>query len=210
MEAILFDLDNTIYAAERQLFALIDVRINRYMQEVVGIPAAAVDGLRRRYWVDYGVTMAGLMRHHQVDPEDYLAYVHDIDVASRLHDDPLLRRALTGLPLRRAIFTNGCVRHADRVLSRLGISDLFEQVYDIRVAGYRPKPHREPYLQVLMQMGVPAERCLMVEDSVENLRTAKELGMGTILVGTGEIPPYVDVQVASAAEVPAALGPWGI
>lgn len=210
MEAILFDLDNTIYAPERQLFALIDVRINRYMREVVGIPAIEVDDLRRRYWVDYGVTMGGLIRHHQIDPEDYLAYVHDIDVTSRLSNDPLLRQALLGMSLRRVIFTNGCIRHADRVLAQLGLSDLFEQVFDIRIADYCPKPYREPYMQVLLRMGVAAERCLMVEDSIENLRTAKELGMGTILVGGGAIPSYVDVQVASAVEVPLALAHWGI
>jgi putative hydrolase of the HAD superfamily len=210
MEAILFDLDNTLYAPERQLFALIDVRINRYMQEVVGIPAADVDGLRRRYWVDYGVTMGGLMRHHQIDPEDYLAYVHDVDVATRLDSDPQLRLALAGLSLRRIIFTNGCCRHADRVLAQLGLNDLFEQVFDIRVAGYRPKPYREPYVQVLQHLQVPAHRCLMVEDTVENLRTAKELGMGTILVGKGTPPSYVDVQVDCAAEVPQALAYWGI
>jgi putative hydrolase of the HAD superfamily len=210
MQAILFDLDNTLYAPERQLFALIDVRINRYMSEVVGIPAAEVDGLRRRYWLDYGVTMGGLIRHHQIDPEDYLAYVHDVDVADRLSSDPLLRQALAHLPLRRAIFTNGCYRHADRVLAQLGLDDLFEQVFDIRVAGYCPKPYREPYLQVLERLGVAAEHCLMVEDTVENLRTAKELGMGTILVGGGDIPDYVDVQVASAAEVPQALTAWGL
>jgi putative hydrolase of the HAD superfamily len=210
MQAILFDLDNTLYAPERQLFALIDVRINRYMQEVVGIPAAEVDGLRRRYWVDYGVTMGGLMRHHQIDPEDYLAYVHDVDVADRLSSDPLLRQALAHLPLRRAIFTNGCSRHADRVLAQLGLDGLFEQVFDIRVANYRPKPYQEPYLQVIQHLGVAAQHCLMVEDTVENLRTAKALGMGTIMVGRGEIPAYVDVQVASAAEVPQALAAWGL
>jgi putative hydrolase of the HAD superfamily len=211
MQAILFDLDNTLYAAERDLFALIDVRINRYMREVVGIPAAEVDGLRRRYWVDYGVTMAGLMRHHSIDPEDYLAYVHDVDVADRLSSDPLLRRALEHLPLRRAVFTNGCYRHADRVLAQLGLGGLFERVFDIRVAGYRPKPYREPYLQVTQLLGVAAQHCLMVEDTVENLRTAKELGMGTILIGDGaDSPAYVDVQVASAAEVPQALAAWGI
>jgi putative hydrolase of the HAD superfamily len=210
MKAILFDLDNTLYPAERQLFALIDVRINRYMQEVVGIPATEVDGLRRRYWLDYGVTMGGLIRHHQIDPEDYLSYVHDVDVSGRLSSDPLLRQALARLPLRRVVFTNGCYRHANRVLVRLGLEDLFEQVFDIRVADYRPKPYREPYVQVLQHLGVAARDCLMVEDTIENLRTAKELGMGTILVGKGQIPPYVDVQVANAAQVPQALANWGL
>ena len=98
MDAILFDLDNTLYPPERELFSLIDVRINRYMQEVAGIPAAAVDGLRRRYWAEYGVTLGGLIRHHGVDPEDYVEYVHDVDVERRLTPDAGLRIALQALP----------------------------------------------------------------------------------------------------------------
>jgi len=105
---LLFDLDNTLYSPERELFSLIDVRINRYMSEVVGIPAAEVDGLRRRYWAEYGVTLQGLIRHYRVDPEDYLDYVHDVDVASRLDPDGELRLALQQLPQRKAVFTNGC------------------------------------------------------------------------------------------------------
>ena len=98
MQAILFDLDNTLYPPERELFSLIDKRINRYMCEVVGIPAGEVDGLRRRYWADYGVTLGGLIRHWSVDPEDYLEYVHDVDVAGRLQHDAALRRMIESLP----------------------------------------------------------------------------------------------------------------
>jgi len=208
MEAILFDLDNTLYPPQRQLFSLIDVRINRYMHEVVGIPDGEVDGLRRRYWADYGVTLQGLIRHWGVDPEEYLEYVHDVDVAGRLGPDGELRAALASVPLRRVVFTNGSRSHADRVLSSLGIGDLFEDIYDIRVASYCPKPFPEPYHKVIEHLGVEARACLMVEDNLENLRTAKGMGMGTILVGEGPAAEYVDRQVSTAAAVPATLAHW--
>jgi len=208
MDAILFDLDNTLYPPQRQLFSLIDVRINRYMTEVVGIAAADVDGLRRRYWREYGVTLQGLIRHYDVDPEDYLEYVHDVDVSCRLAPDPGLRQALAALPLRRAIFTNGSRGHAEKVLSCLGLTGLFEEIFDIRVAAYQPKPFAAPYREVCTALGVPAGRCLMVEDMPANLRTAKELGMGTILVGEGAPDPFVDVCVERAELVPQAVGRW--
>ncbi len=208
MKAVLFDLDNTLYSPDRELFSLIDVRINRYMTDVVAIPVAEVDEMRRRYWLQYGATLQGLIRHYGVDPEDYLEFVHDIDVHSRLCRDPLLRTALEGVTLRKAVFTNGSDGHARRVLEILGLSGLFEQIFDIRVASYLPKPQAAPYRKVLERLGLEGAHCIMVEDSVENLRTAKELGMGTVLVGPGDPPPFVDVQVATAAEVPQALSHW--
>jgi putative hydrolase of the HAD superfamily len=208
MEMLLFDLDNTLYSPERELFALMDERINRYMNEVVGIPLPDVDALRRSYWQRYGVTMQGLMRHHAVDPEDFLAYVHDIDISSRLQPDPELREALSAVPLRKAVFTNSSRDHSERVLHALGIAGQFEEIYDIRVAHYLPKPSPEPYHAVLERINLPATRCIMVEDSSENLRTAKTLGMGTVLVGALSGPPHVDVHISSAGEICSALSHW--
>jgi len=206
MDAILFDLDNTLYAPERDLFSLIDVRINRYMEEVVGIPAASVDGLRRRYWADYGVTLGGLIRHHGVDPEDYLEYVHDVDVASRIVRDPGLRSVLKRLPQRKVVFTNGSRQHAERVLGVLGVDDLFQDLFDIRIAAYRPKPYPEPYLRVMERLGLSGSDCVMVEDSQENLRTAKSLGMRTVLVGAATPPPFVDRCIVTVADIGAVMG----
>jgi len=205
MDMLLFDLDNTLYAPERKLFSLIDVRINRYMSEVVGIHPAEVDGLRRRYWAEYGVTLQGLIRHYQVDPEDYLDYVHDVDVSSRIDPDTELRQVLEQLPQRKAVFTNGSTGHANRVLARLGLSDQFEEIFDIRVANYLPKPFAAPYHQVLERLGVQGNDCTMVEDSVENLKTAKQLGMKTVLVGNGPQPDFVDVRISKVARIPQAL-----
>lgn len=208
MDVLIFDLDNTLYPAERHLFGLIDVRINRYMTEIVGIAAPDVDALRREYWRLYGVTLQGLIRHHGVDPEDYLHYVHDVDVNSRLAPDPVLRQVLKDLPQRKAVFTNGSICHAGRVLSALGIEDVFEEVYDIRIAEYLPKPWPEPYHAVLDKLGTTPERCIMIEDSRDNLETAKKLGMGTILVGTGQTPEFVDVHLESAQQIHSGLKFW--
>jgi len=204
---LLFDLDNTLYPPERELFGLIDVRINRFMREQVGIPAEDVDGLRREYWAAYGVTLQGLIRHHGVDPEDYLHYVHDVDVTARLEFDPGLRDMLAALPQRKAVFTNGSSCHADRVLAALGVADQFERVFDIRVANYLPKPNTAPYQAVLAALGSVPEKCTMIEDSRENLRTAKRLGMATVLVGTGDSPDYVDLHLPDVRALGAALQP---
>jgi putative hydrolase of the HAD superfamily len=208
MDVLIFDLDNTLYSADTEIFSLIDVRINRYMTEVVGIPAPQVDALRREYWRLYGVTLQGLIRHHGVDPEDYLFYVHDVDVTTRLDPDHALREALATLPQRKAVFTNGSLSHANRVLAALGIEDLFERVYDIRVAAYQPKPFPEPYHAVLAALGATPERCVMIEDSRDNLHTAKKLGMGTVLVGTGQTPDFVDVHLESARQIHSGLRHW--
>jgi putative hydrolase of the HAD superfamily len=208
MEFILFDLDNTLYSAEQDVGHLVGRRITRYMIEVAGIPLDDVDELRHSYWKRYGLTMQGLMRHHGVDPEDYLSYVHDVDIAGILRPDPELCRALQSLPLRRAVFTNSTMDHSKRVLNALGLDGAFEEIFDIRVAGYLPKPCPEPYHAVLDRLGTTASSCIMVDDSPDNLRTAKDLGMGTILVGQKTPSPWIDVAVQEAVEVPQVLSLW--
>lgn len=212
MKAVLFDLDNTLYPACCDLFSLIDVRINRYMEDVVGIGAAEVDALRRRYWHEYGATLLGLIRHHGVDPEDYLDYVHAVDVGSRLTPDEGLRHALKESGIPSYVFTNGSRCHADRVLTALGIEDLFVDVFDIRIARYLPKPNPDPYQQVLEQLAVDGRDCVMVEDQLQNLRTAKKFGMTTVLVAPdGQIEAdmsYVDTCLRSVNEIAPLLGRW--
>lgn len=208
MKAILFDLDNTLYAPERDLFSLIDQRINRYMEEVVAICPTQVDGLRREYWTSYGATLQGLIRHYKVDPEDYLHYVHDVDVTERLLPDPELQRSLCTLPSCRYVFTNGSSDHARRVLAALGLEREFAEIFDIRIAAYQPKPRPEPYRGVLRRLGVKASDCVMLEDSSANLATAKDLGMATVLVGPGPPADFVDHQVSTALEASRLVASW--
>jgi len=212
MKAILFDLDNTLYSPECDLFSLIDVRINRYMEDVVEISPDAVDGLRRRYWKDYGTTLQGLIRHHVVDPEDYLEYVHAVDVASRLSVDNELKETLKQIPLRSYVFTNGSRCHVDRVVSALGLDGLFADVFDIRIADYRPKPTPDPYRRVLTKLGLSGTQCIMVEDQVQNLCTAKQFGMKTVFIGAksslAEADSFVDATLDRPADIGKLLDEW--
>ncbi len=208
MNAILFDLDNTLYNPAHDLFSLIDVRINRFMRDVAEIPHAEVDGLRRRYWQNYGATLQGLIRHHAIDPESYLDYVHDVDVTTRIKPDHDLRNSLAKLQAPCYIFTNGSQQHAERVTQALGITELFADIFDIRIAAYQPKPNPEPYHGVLQALGIPATECVMIEDSVENLRQARELGMKTILVHSGQTVTGFDLQVGTAAAAAEAVWQW--
>lgn len=206
MKYLLFDLDNTLYGAEKDLFSLIDRRINCFMEEVVGIAAGDVDPLRRYYWKEYGVTLQGLIRHHDVDPEAYLHYVHDVDVNSRLVADPVLAAILASLPQRKVVFTNGSSDHAERVLSALGIRQEFDAVFDIRTANYLPKPFLAPYEQILARLAIGPSACTMIEDIALNLEPAKKLGMTTILVGgSGELPPFVDLRIDTIHDIASAL-----
>jgi putative hydrolase of the HAD superfamily len=212
MKAVLFDLDNTLYSPSCDLFSLIDVRINRYMEEIAGIALAEVDGLRRRYWYDYGATLLGLIRHHGVDPEDYLDYVHAVDVGSRLAPDLALRAVLKDSNIPSYVFTNGSRCHADRVLDALGISDLFADVFDIRIAGYQPKPNPDPYQQVLERLALAGKDCVMVEDQLQNLKTAKAFGMTTVLVAPEGAPQgdvsCVDSHLHAVNDIAPLLDRW--
>jgi len=208
MEAILFDLDNTLYPADKDLFSLIDVRINRYMEEVVEIHPNDVDGLRRQYWSQYGTTLQGLIHHHVIDPEDYLDYVHAIDIEQRLTHDTTLQQTLQQLNIPCFVFTNGSSGHARNVVKALGIEDLFADIFDIRIADYIPKPNPAPYQKVLEALGISGDRCAMVEDSCENLRTAKELGMKTVLIGQEQTHSFIDAYLPRPADIAPLLESW--
>jgi putative hydrolase of the HAD superfamily len=209
MKAVLFDLDNTLYPAERDLFSLIDVRINRFMEDIAAIDPADVDGLRRRYWKEYGATLQGLIRHHAINPEDYLDYVHAVDVGSRLSRDDELRQSLETLPVPSYVFTNGSRCHVDRVITALGLEGLFVDVFDIRIANYQPKPNPDPYHRVLQSLALPGHQCVMVEDQPQNLKTAKELGMKTVLIGTEDKQySYVDARLSRPAQIATLMHDW--
>ncbi len=181
----LLDLDNTLYPAGSGLFELVNERISRYMAERLEIAEEAIPALRDRYWKTYGLTMGGLVAHHGVDPEEYLAYVHDVPLDRFLRPDPELARALDGLPGEKVIFTNGSAGHARAVLEHLGIREVFAGICDIAYMDYVPKPRPHGYRKVLLERGADPANSWMVDDSAENLETARVLGLTTVLVGPG-------------------------
>ena len=185
LRCALFDLDNTLYPQSCGLMAEIGRRMNLYMSERIGIPADKVREIRDSLLVSYGTTLNGLRRYYAVDPDDFLSFVHDIRLEQFLCRDEALDKMLAALPLRKIIFTNADARHARRVLSRLGILRRFETIVDIHLMEFCNKPDPRAYRTALEFAGVRPEECLLLEDYPANIRTAKAMGMTTVLVGDG-------------------------
>jgi len=183
---ILFDLDDTLYSKKTGLMAAIGERIHQYIQETVGLEPAAARDLRRHYLQTYGTTLKGLQVHYNVDTEEYLTYVHDVPLDDYIQPDEALDRVLAEIQAEKIVFTNATTEHAHRVLRFLGVEHHFSRIVDLRATNYENKPRPGAYRCVLDILGARPEECLMVEDSVHNLRPAKEMGMVTVLVnGSG-------------------------
>jgi len=184
VETWIFDLDNTLYPGSSDLFAQIDAKMTAYVQDMMGVSADEALKLQKAYYRDHGTTLNGLMRIHGVDPDEFMGFVHDIDLTV-LVPDPDLKTALARLPGRRYVFTNGCRNHAARVLRQLDIESLFDAIWDIRTVDYRPKPDVAGYRRVLEENAVAPARAAMFEDVARNLVPAQELGMTTVWLRNG-------------------------
>jgi putative hydrolase of the HAD superfamily len=198
------DVDKTLYSAQSGLFACIVGKIEQYMIGRLGIPAGQVRALIQRYRDRYGLTMGGLVAHHGVDPDEYLAFIHDVSREEFLSPDPILAEALQRLSGRKVVFTNGSEVHARSVLDCLGIDGQVDEVYDLRFMDYTPKPKPHGYHKLLEALGAEGTDCWMVDDRVDNLDTARAFGMTTVLVGPTAAPPHL--HVTSPRELPRLAG----
>lgn len=198
-----FDLDNTLYPRRCNLFAQIDVRITDYVVATTRLEFAAARALQKMYYRDYGTTLNGLIQEYGIDPEHFLHTVHDIDY-SPVEADPALVAAIAALPGRKFVLTNGDVPHAKAVLARLGGSELFEVIHDIRAMNYKPKPLRSAYDGLLDGYGIDPTRAVMFDDLDKNLVVPHEIGMTTVHVAAGA--DYTHAQV-EAWELAPATGP---
>lgn len=187
-----FDLDNTLYPRQCNLFAQIDLRITDYVMSITQLPHTEARALQKRYYREFGTTLNGLMHQHEIDPLHFLGTVHNIDY-SPVDAHPDLVTALRTLPGRKFILTNGDVPHAEAVLKRVGASGLFEGIYDICAMSYRPKPLPEAYDGFLRQHGIDPTRAAMFDDLEKNLKVPHEIGMTTVQVVAG--PDFAHDQV---------------
>ncbi|MCU0908839.1 MAG: pyrimidine 5'-nucleotidase [Rhodobacteraceae bacterium] len=182
-----FDLDNTLYPPTARLFDLIDQRMTAYIIRALGVDATSADRLRADYWHRYGTTLAGLMAEHGVDPAPYLVDVHDIPL-DRLSPDPDLAARLRDLPGRRIVYTNGSAPYAERVLAARGLTGLFDAVYGVEHAGYRPKPEAAAFATVFARDGLTPAQAAMFEDDARNLAVPHALGLRTVHVAPAPDP----------------------
>jgi putative hydrolase of the HAD superfamily len=186
LECALFDLDNTLYAKSTGVMDVVSQRINEYMALRLGMDEATIKTLRPRYWEQYGTTMRGLMLEHGTNADDYLDYVHAFSVQEFLAPNVELDAVLQQLPWRKVIFTSSTRNHVQQVLEALAIAQYFARTFDIRDTGLICKPDPAAYQVVLQALGLKAEQCLLVDDSLPNLQTAAALGMVTVWVGSQE------------------------
>jgi putative hydrolase of the HAD superfamily len=189
VEAWIFDLDNTLYPRSADLFRQVDDRIRAYLRRLLNIDEAEAERIQKNFYREHGTTLRGLMLKHDVNPDEFLEYVHDID-HSAVQPDPALGEAILRLPGRKYIFTNGSRAHAEKVAERLGFPTHFEDIFDIVAAELLPKPERATYERFVKRFGIRPDRGAMFEDLARNLVVPKSVGMQTVLVvpsGTREV-----------------------
>ena len=189
IKTFFIDLDDTVYSTENGIWPYLGDRIIRYMQDVIKIQAENVYEIRERLLLDYGTTMRGLIVEYDADMQDYLRYVHDVDLSDYLQEDPELRSALLSLPQEKWIFTNASQAHAEQVLRLLGIRDLFTGIFDVVDTDPWCKPFVPAFEKAfeITNHPNPAE-ILFIDDRVTNLDTGKTLGMHTLQIFGVERP----------------------
>ncbi|QPC43833.1 pyrimidine 5'-nucleotidase [Kaustia mangrovi] len=181
VETWIFDLDNTLYPANCRLFDQIDERMGAFIAERLSVDRAEARRIQKTFFFEHGTTLRGLMTVHDVEPADFLSFVHDID-HSPVTANEALSAELARLPGRKLIYTNGTVAHAECVLDRLGVGGHFDDIFDIQAANYLPKPEMDAYRRFIAHAGIDARRAAMFEDIARNLEAPHALGMTTVLV----------------------------
>ena len=181
---IFFDLDDTLYPSSAGLWKAIKGRMNEYMCEKMNIPADKIPELREKYFMQYGTTMRGLQANHNINSDDFLAYVHDLPLGNYLTPDPAQRSIIASLPTRNLIFTNADTSHAERVLTQLKLRDLFPVIVDVNAVTPYCKPMPEAF-EIAMKLAGETDpsRCVMIDDLTRTTRAAREAGMSSLLYG---------------------------
>ena len=180
----IFDLDNTLYPHAARLFEQVDRRITAYVGRIFNVDRDEAYRIQKRFFHTRGTTLAGLMAEHGVDPHEYLADVHDIEM-DVLEENAPLAAAIAKLPGRKIIFTNADLPYAQKVLARLGLGDSFEAIHDVHALNYRPKPEPWAYQHLCDTYGLDPVESLFAEDMARNLKPAKDIGMTTLWVNNG-------------------------
>ncbi|MCR4304989.1 MAG: pyrimidine 5'-nucleotidase [Gallionella sp.] len=199
----IFDLDNTLHDATPHIFPHINRSMTEYLQQHLQLDEAAANALRMHYWQRYGATLSGLMRHHGTDPQHFLWHTHQFPELPRMVlREPRLRHLLKALPGRKVVFSNAPLHYAHAVLKLLRVDDLFDDVMAVEHTRYRPKPDNFGFMRLIRRHRIRAAQCVMVEDSLENLETAKRLGMRTVWVNAGnKNSPCVDVKIRDVMQL---------
>jgi len=205
IDAWIFDLDNTLYPAHASLFPQIDARMGLYIQRLLNVDPIEAHRIQKGLFHSHGMTLPGLMALYNIDPHDFLAQVHDVDLEV-IRPHPELGDLISRLPGRKFVFTNADAPYAERVLARLGLTHAFDALHDIHALDYVPKPQPPAYAHMCETHGIDPARALFVEDMARNLAPAKAIGMATVWIDNGsEQGPaagldHIDFRIHDLAE----------
>ena len=197
----IFDLDNTLYSGQTKVFSEVDKKMSTFISKKMNIDLVKAKDIQKKYFYEYGTTLSGLMKQNNIDPHDFLEFVHNIDI-SWLPKDLKLREELIKIKEKKYIFTNGSHAHVENVTKQLGIDGLFDGAFDIVDANFVPKPHIDPYKKIIEKFNIEPTKSILIEDIAHNLEQAKNLGMKTCWLENEETfakkdadKPYIDYKI---------------
>ena len=197
----IFDLDNTLYSGQTKVFSEVDKKMSSFISKKFNVDLIEAKKIQKEYFYEYGTTLSGLMKKKNVNPNEFLKFVHDIDI-SWLPKDKFLREELIKINEKKYIFSNGSHDHIKNVTKQLGINDLFDGAFDITDANFVPKPHLDPYKKLIEKFKLDPNQSILIEDIAHNLEQAKNLGMKTCWLENDEAfakkdadKPYIDYKI---------------
>ena len=181
----LFDLDNTLYSGDTKVFDQVDKKMSKFISEKLKVSEEEAKKIQKNYFHEYNTTLNGMIKNHDIDANEFLEFVHDVDL-NFLKKNELLENQINRLNGKKIIFTNGSRAHAANVTKRIGIDKLFDGVFDIVDSDFYPKPSIEPYKKIIEYYNIEPEYCIFFEDIARNLKPAYELGMKTVWIENNE------------------------
>mgnify|MGYP001287454617 FL=1 len=181
----LFDLDNTLYSGQTKVFDQVDKKMSSFISKKLNVNLEKAKKIQKDYFHKYSTTLTGMIKHHKIDANEFLDFVHDVDL-DFLQQDKDLENELSKIKGKKIIFTNGSKAHADNVTKKIGIDKLFDGVFDIVESNFIPKPSMEAYKILIEKYKIEPQYCILVEDIARNLKPAYELGMKTVWIKNDE------------------------
>ena len=181
----IFDLDNTLYSGKTRVFEQVDKKMSKYISEKLNITVEEARKIQKNYFHEYNTTLNGMIKNHKIDANEFLEFVHDIDI-DFLKKDEKLAEEMKKLEGKKIIFTNGSKKHAINVTRRIGIEQYFDGIFDIVDSDFIPKPSIEPYKKLVEKHKIDPKLSVLVEDIARNLKPAYEMGMKTVWIENDE------------------------
>ena len=181
----LFDLDNTLYSGDTKVFDQVDKKMSKFISEKLKVTEEEAKKIQKNYFHEYNTTLNGMIKNHDIDANEFLEFVHDVNL-DFLKKDEFLGNQINKLNGKKIIFTNGSKAHAANVTGKIGIDKLFDGVFDIVDSDFYPKPSIEPYKKIIENYNIEPEYCIFFEDIARNLKPAHELGMKTVWIKNKE------------------------